>query len=1229
MPNTQGFELVSEVTVQVLREILNSAWKSADDTSGEGVIPEKFDIPAGLAMGPYAVKEGTVQIPKEQLGLEMDTDVNGVDVKLGTIVHIEIDNPPIPSATFFDLTADIHIKTPVVTLNGDVNVGVKLENLPVDSVVATITSGDPIGPITQAMVEEYVHEKLRNDPSFPTVYDNINMTFPPFNMTGRLELYDDESNPVKEANVTFPQVDKVLVSIPCYMRFYDITGSFAGVTLATPMGITGTIEMLSDYSTVNDKVQAKLSEAVMTLTNVQPAPGIEGINYNSNSTLVGFGSPISLEDIIKNNFALLAQLELTKIGDIEETVPSVSQIEDFIEQEVRKELDTRKEILIWEPQIPEDSEVEFSIDNVTPQALNEGMAIAINDTGSGNPGAITFFVPNNRDFATAISKGEVVSQLVAARDKEFGSLPTRLDPVEGHDVDLNALNFDLKSGAIDVTGDVTVIDAILGSIDVDADFQADVGLEWEDNAEGGQKIHPFVIGEPDVDISLLAWILSFLIGFITFGIVGGIIVIVVLSIAESLAERIGGEIIRDEVSGQITGIGAWPQSLSHIGTIESRFENPIGIDSQGILFSGNLIVTSTYALTSEDFAFSNGPYFIIGGQVLSFDGGAEKATSEIFWDFDDGHSSIIRKPNHIYGKSGLYIAKLRVAVEEEGGVTTRHFAKVKVQNVAPQVFMPPTVTANEGDEVPIIAKFTDVNWLDTHTASIDWGDNSAPEELIVTETHEQPLAQGEIFACHAYCDNGTYEVKLTVRDDAGGIGVGVMTIVIENVAPEVFVPDEIFTLQGQCVHFIGTFEDAGWCDTHTGVWDLGDCTLRDAFIEQTNEKPKAVGTAEVRHVYQNCGVYKAKLTITDDDGGVGEDSMCVKVNHLKNGNFEDGFYNLKFREGHDDIIANHWLPFAAPVDTIDKAAISGQRSADFDPQQYIISDGQRSQRIYIRGAIQAGIMQQIEVNEGWDYEFTGQFHIPLVSTAKAIIGIDPLGGSDPNSSSIVWREVALNLQWKNATIRATARGNKITMFLGLLHRNAPKTEIYWDQCSLYQIQPYCKEVLCEPTCINFSDLRSGVSIHKPFQFEGLTFIPGERGVFTTTLGEPNGQVKLGFHSAGMRIDFPQVVDFLRLTITNYAGRIITLEVLYEDEIMASFEEIISNETKTIELEEPQMTGIIIRGGDSEAALVEICLCLPEIVAKNEISFNREVFSRKQGARQQLNIFNDIVMNDKR
>ena len=85
-------------------------------------------------------------------------------------------------------------------------------------------------------------------------------------------------------------------------------------------------------------------------------------------------------------------------------------------------------------------------------------------------------------------------------------------------------------------GDVTVIDAIAGSIDVDASFAVEVGLEWVDNTDGTQMLRPFVISQ-SVDLSLLAWIVSFLLGFITFGLVGGVVALVVVAVITVYAVR--------------------------------------------------------------------------------------------------------------------------------------------------------------------------------------------------------------------------------------------------------------------------------------------------------------------------------------------------------------------------------------------------------------------------------------------------------------------------------------------------------------------------------------------------------------------------------------------------------------------------------------------------------------------------------------------------------------------
>ena len=113
MANTHGFEVIAELTVPALKQLLLAAWKSGGDTSGPGVIPEYINIPNTISFGPYQVESGHVQIPKEQLDLEMDTGVNGLRIKLGTINHIKIANPPIDAAKLFDINADIHVRVPI------------------------------------------------------------------------------------------------------------------------------------------------------------------------------------------------------------------------------------------------------------------------------------------------------------------------------------------------------------------------------------------------------------------------------------------------------------------------------------------------------------------------------------------------------------------------------------------------------------------------------------------------------------------------------------------------------------------------------------------------------------------------------------------------------------------------------------------------------------------------------------------------------------------------------------------------------------------------------------------------------------------------------------------------------------------------------------------------------------------------------------------------------------
>jgi hypothetical protein len=1159
MPNTQGYEMVAQVKEAILDTILKKAWKSGSDGSDEGVIPQHIQLPEGLAFGPYSLKDGTVQIPQEQLKLKMNPAINGVDITLGTINHIEINDPPIASATFFDINADIKVETPIRVF-GDQDVYADFQELTVANVHTTITSGNPIPAITADAIEEFVHNEF-SKPGFQKIFDPIPIAFGPLTMDARIELFDDPLDPAKRVSVSFPDADNVQLDVPVYMFFYNISG----VPLATPMGVIATARIIAPYSDDTNLISADFNLATVDLVDINPSPiAPEGANYTSNKTLTGFAG-IDLDSLIVSGFNTGASLVLkTSLGTIVVDVPQLGEIEAFISAQVLNELLSRKRIFIYRPEAPEDSGQ--SISSIQTQAKIDFLAIGVNPSNPNNLLAITSFLSGSFDFAIGISKDKIIDELNKVKNETYPKFPHTFDEeIDGKTVKLNRLSFSLKNGCIEISGAVTVVDAILDSIDVDADFDAEVILEWVDNPDGSQTLIPKLKGDPDVDLSLLAWILSFLIGFITFGIVGGIIALVVMAVVENVAESIGASVARDEVSDQLKVLAAWPQSLDDIGEVSARFGNPVPIAPDGIIFNGSMLITSRHELTMLDPADSHGPYAIVGNQLIQFDGGLEKANTQVHWDLADGNSQIIRKPAHRYGKSGLYVTKFQSTVNEEGGVTTRHFAKTEVENTAPVVSLPPNFTIDEGEEFTLKGTFTDENWLDTHTATVFFGDNSKPRDLNVTENHQAPMGNGEVCFSHAYCDNGVYNLRLEVEDDVGSIGTATMQINVENVIPEVFLPDRVYTLIDQPIRLIGEFIDAGWCDSHIGIWDTGDCNKpRRTIISETNQPPASEGIAEIMHIYKTCGRFETHLQIIDDDGGMGEARHIVEVNHIKNADMRLGFREMLIVEGMEAQIANDWYAYYKPAQGRNFAgAFRGVAS------HIVNDDGHWAQEVNLRGSGVAGIVQKIDVNEGWQYELTACFNFPIMaSTAKVRLGIDPLGESDPQAPQIVWVDSKMHFDWQNITVRTQAENKQITLFLGLEQTDDRESIVRWDSAMLYQIQPHhCKSDTPEEKveCLEFSELKENLQITGSFEHKGYLIQTENtgQGMAIATIGESQDIKSLAFTSPLLKVILPNFTKFVLIEMANFDGRAIHISLLRDNSVVSNENEIIHNGMKTL------------------------------------------------------------------
>jgi hypothetical protein len=192
-------------------------------------------------------------------------------------------------------------------------------------------------------------------------------------------------------------------------------------------------------------------------------------------------------------------------------------------------------------------------------------------------------------------------------------------------------------------------------------------------------------------------------------------------------------------------------------------------------------------------------------------------------------------------------------------------------NSPPEADAGPDQTVNEGDFVVMNGTFTDPDPEDTHTFL--WHLVSSTNGQVIPDTpgHVKSFIP---------CDNGVYTFSFTVTDNHGAWDSDEVVITVNNVPPAV---TAVYISSQENAEFIlpvvhntsfeGTLTDAGTCDTHTAVWQWGDGTTSDAVVDESGGS----GTASGSHIYSLPGDYTVTLTVTDDDGASGSNTMTVHI----------------------------------------------------------------------------------------------------------------------------------------------------------------------------------------------------------------------------------------------------------------------------------------------------------------------------------------------------------------
>ncbi len=291
-------------------------------------------------------------------------------------------------------------------------------------------------------------------------------------------------------------------------------------------------------------------------------------------------------------------------------------------------------------------------------------------------------------------------------------------------------------------------------------------------------------------------------------------------------------------------------------------------------------------------AVATGSTNVDEGSIASFDAsGSSDLDGDVLtysWDFGDGSvpgSGV--SPDYVYGDDGVYTVALTA---NDGHVDSPAFdLSITVNNLPPTVVAGPDSTVTEGSVYSLFpTTFNDPGTLDTHTATIDWGDGTSSTGIVSEAPYGPPGSvtglNGFIDGAHVYADDGVYTVTIEVTDDDGGVGSDTLIVTVENATPTVEAGVDQSVLEGDLVSLDpSTFSDLGTLDTHTATIDWGDGSPPDVgVVSETPFGPPGSlvglsGSVSGAHVYADDGIYTVTVTVTDDDGAVATDTLAVTV----------------------------------------------------------------------------------------------------------------------------------------------------------------------------------------------------------------------------------------------------------------------------------------------------------------------------------------------------------------
>ncbi|MBC8354315.1 MAG: hypothetical protein H8E66_20160 [Planctomycetes bacterium] len=348
---------------------------------------------------------------------------------------------------------------------------------------------------------------------------------------------------------------------------------------------------------------------------------------------------------------------------------------------------------------------------------------------------------------------------------------------------------------------------------------------------------------------------------------------------------------------------SWIAEISHPGTGSSEtFDDLEILENEIVIYAGGRELGTTlgvggpggFNVTCTDASFcstvsTRGEADAAGEDASDVGPWGGSVSFDITTDFHYSQSTADLETN----QSDFLSIAMHEVVHLFGFGTSRAW----MNNVSSGVFNGPASRAANGDQGVTLSSGGG-HWANGTTNS---GQEAAMDPSLTTGTRKllTPLdlaglddvgwellpSTATINGSHAYGDNGVYDITVTLAGASGGTTSKTLQEVVTNVPPILIAANDQSVGFGESFSItdIGTFTDAGFAasETFTYTIDWGDQSTLGSGIATIDSVGSATATTkgsyDGAHTYASGGTYLVTVTVADDDGGSGFDTLQLTV----------------------------------------------------------------------------------------------------------------------------------------------------------------------------------------------------------------------------------------------------------------------------------------------------------------------------------------------------------------